>query len=175
MGSAVGGEGMSYCRQWQETLWLDVHGELTLDVRLQWEKHLGTCRPCHQERERLLQMLKNVTEAMPEPALSPEDAGALYDAVTEKLKAKHHGKGRWREWFFHGYIKPVHALAACCLLVVAFGWYGLRGPWQTTHVRTVSDFGRQEQGMVKEIDLLENLELLEEMDTIEKLDQVLKS
>ncbi len=166
---------MNYCREWQETLWLDVHGELTPDVRLKWEKHLEICRPCYQERERLLQLMKNVTEAMPEPTLAKEDAGALYNAVTGKLKAKHHGIARWRKWFFEGYIKPVHALAACCLLIVAFGWFGLRGPQQTTRVGTISDLGGQEQVIVKEIDLLENLELLEEMDTLEKLDQVLKS
>jgi len=166
---------MDYCREWQETLWLDVHGELTPDERLEWEKHLETCSPCYQERERLLQMLKSVTEAIPEPTLSREDTGALYHAVTGKLKAEHLGKSRWREWFFHGYIRPVHALAACCLLIIAFGWFGLRGPQQTTRVGTISDLGRQEQVIVKEIDLLENLELLEEMDTIEKLDQVLRS
>jgi hypothetical protein len=166
---------MNYCREWQETLWLDVHGELTPDMRLKWEKHLEICKPCHQEREQLLQMLKNVTEVMPEPNMSHEDAAVFYHAVTEKMREKHHGIARWREWFFHGYIKPVHALTACCLLIVAFGWFGLRGPQQTTRVRTISDIGSQEQVIVKEIDLLENLELLEEMDTLEKLDQVLRS
>jgi len=165
---------MDYCREWQETLWLDVHGELTPDERLEWDKHLEICRPCYQERERLLWMLKNVTEAMPEPTLSHEDAGALYNAVTGKLRGEHRGNARFRKWFFDGYIKPVHALAACCLLIVAFGWFGLRGPQQTTRVGTISDSGGQEQSIVQNIDLLENLELLEEMDTIEKLDRVLR-
>lgn len=166
---------MNYCREWQETLWLDVHGEITLDMRLKWEEHLKICRSCYQERERLIQMLRNVTEAMPELTLSHEDAGALYNAVTEKLRAKHHGKARWQKLFFDGYVKPVYALAACCVLIIALGWFGLRGPQQTPHVGTISDLGGQEQAIVKNIDLLENLDLLEEMDTIEKLDQVLRS
>jgi len=165
---------MNYCREWQETLWLDVHGELTLDLRLEWEKHLEACSPCRKEREQLLWMLKNVTEAMPEPALSHEDAGALYHAVTGKLRGNPPGKVRFREWLFEGYIRPVHALAAFCVMIVAFGWFGLKGPGQTARVETVLDLAGQEQSIVKNIDLLENLELLEEMDTIEKLDQVLR-
>jgi len=166
---------MKHCRKWQETLWLDVHGELSPRVRLEWEKHLEGCRHCYEERTQLLHLLKNVNEAIPETALSHEDAGALYNAVTRKLRAKHNGKSRFREWLFDGYIKPIHALAACCLLIVVFGWFGLRGPQQTTRVGTISDLGGQEQVIVREIDLLENLELLEEMDTLEKLDQVLRS
>ena len=166
---------MKHCREWQETLWLDVYGELSPKVRLEWEKHLEGCRHCYQERTQLLHLLKNVNEAVPEPSLSHEDAGALYNAITRKLKEEHRGKTRRRKSFFDGYIKPIHALAACCLLIVVFIWFGLRGPQQTTRVGTISELGGQEQVIVQEIDLLENLELLEEMDTLEKLDQVLRS
>jgi len=166
---------MKYCREWQETLCLDVHGELSPQVRLEWEKHLEGCRPCYQERTQLLHLLKNVNEAVPEPSLSHEDASALYNAITGKLKEEHRGKTRRRKSFFDGYIKPIHALAACCLLIVVFGWFGLRGPQQVTRVETISELGGQEQVIVREIDLLENLDLLEEMDTLEKLDQVLRS
>ena len=170
-----GGEGMKHCSEWQETLWLDVYGELSPQVRLKWEKHLEGCRHCYQERTQLLHLLKNVNEAVPEPSLSHEDTGDLYNAITGKLIEEQRGKARRRKPFFHGYIKPIHALAACCLLIVVFGWFGLRGPRQTTRVGTISDLGSQEQVIVKEIDLLENLDLLEEMDTLEKLDQVLRS
>jgi len=175
MGSAIGGERMKHCSEWQETLWLDVYGELSPQVRLKWEKHLEGCRHCYQERTQLLHLLKNVNEAVPEPSLSHEDAGDLYNAITEKLIEEKRGKARSSKSFFHGYIKPVHALAACCLLIIVFGWFGLRGPWHTTRVGTISDLGGQEQVIVREIDLLENLDLLEEMDTLEKLDQVLRS
>jgi hypothetical protein len=119
--------------------------------------------------------LKNVNEAVPETGLSHEDASALFNTITGKLKEEQRGEARRRKSFFDGYIKPIHALAACCLLIIVFVWFGLRGPQQTTRVGNISDLGGQEQVIVKEIDLLENLELLEEMDTLEKLDQVLKS
>jgi hypothetical protein len=170
-----GGKRMKHCDEWQETLWLDVHGELSPQSRLKWEKHLEGCKTCYQERTRLLHLLKNVNEAVPEPSLSHEDAGALYRAITGKLKKEYRGKTEGRTSFFKGYIKPIHALAACCLLIVVFGWFVLRGPQQTTRVGIISDLGGQEQLIVKDIDLLENLELLEEMDTLEKLDQVLRS
>jgi len=173
MGSAIGGDRMKHCGKWQETLWLDVHGELSPQVRLEWEKHLERCKPCYQERTQLLQLLKNVTEAVPEPSLSHEDAGALYTAITGKLKEKRDDKVWRRKSFFEGYIKPIHALAACCLLIVAFGWFGLKGLQQTTRIATVSDPGVKEQLIATDMDLLENLELLEEMDTLEKLDQVM--
>lgn len=165
---------MECCREWQETLWLDVHGELSPKVRLEWEKHLEGCRPCYQERTQLLQLLKNVTEAVPEPSLSHEDAGALYNAVTGKLKEERADKAWPRKSFFDGYIKPIHVLAACCLLIVAFGWFGLKGFQQTTRIGIVSDLGVKEQLIATDMDLLKNLELLEEMDTLEKLDQVME-
>jgi hypothetical protein len=173
MGSAIGGERMKHCDEWQETLWLEVHGELSPQVRLKWEKHLEECRSCYQERTQLLHLLKNVNEAVPEPSLSHEEAGTLYNAITGRLKEERRGKTGRRRSFFEGHIKPIYALAACCLLIVAFGWFGLKGSQQTTRVGTISDPGAKEQLIVTDMDLLKNLDLLEEMDTLEKLDQVM--
>jgi hypothetical protein len=59
------------------------------------------------------------------------------------------------------------------MLIVAFGWFGLKGLQHTASVQTVSDLGIEEQMIAKDLDLLENLELLEVMDTLEKLGQVM--
>jgi hypothetical protein len=146
---------------------------LSPQERLKWEKHLEGCKSCYQERTQLLHLLKNVNEAVPEPSLSNEDAGALYNAITGKLNEEYRGKARRRKSFFEGYIKPIHALAACCLLLVVFGWFGIKGFQQTTRIGTVSDLGGKEQLIATDMDLLENLELLEEMDTLEKLDRLM--
>lgn len=164
---------MNYCRKWKDTLWLDVHGELSPKERPEWKQHLEECRLCRQERERLLHLLKNVTKAMPEAFLSHKDAGAFHHNVMEKLKVQGNEKAWWQQSFFKGYIKPVHALAACCLLIAAFGWFGLKELQQTTRVGTIFNLGTKEQLITENIDLLENLDLLEEMDTIEKLNQVM--
>ena len=163
---------MKCCSDRQETLWLDVYGELSPEIRPAWEKHLETCRGCSYEREVLFQLLENVKEAMPVPSLSHKDAEALQNDITRKLKEKQ-GNTWFRKPFLSGYIRPIHALAACCMLIVAFGWFGLKGLQNTTSVQTVSDLGIEEQMIAKDLDLLKNLELLEEMDTLEKLGQVI--
>jgi hypothetical protein len=173
MGSAIGGEHMNYCRKWQETLWLDVHGELPAKDYPEWKRHVEGCRSCRQERERLLHLLKDVTEAMPEAFLSHKDAGVLHNKLMEKLKTQRKKKPWRQQSFFKGFIKPGYALALCCLLIAAFGWFGLKELHQTTRVETISNLGTNEQLIAKDIDLLENLELLKEMDTLEKLNQVM--
>ena len=163
---------MKYCSDWQETLWLDVYGELDPKERPDLEIHLETCSGCFQERKRLLQLLKNVKEAMPAPSLSHENAIALHNNITGKLREE--CDNTWlRKPFLGGHIRPIHALAAGCLLVVAIGWFGLRGFQSLTPVQTVSDTGVEEQMIAKDLDLLENMELLEEMDILEKLGQVM--
>lgn len=163
---------MKCCSDRQETLWLDVYGELPQEVLTAWEKHLETCRGCYYERAVLLQLLENVKEAMPVPSLSHKDSEALQNDITRQLKGKQ-GNAWFRKPFLSGYIRPIHALAACCMLIVAFGWFGLKGLQNTTSVQTLSNLGIEEQMIAKDLDLLDNLELLEEMDTLEKLGQVM--
>jgi len=163
---------MKNCRHWQETLWLEVYRELGPEEQLKWENHLSTCEACLQERKRLIHLIENIKESMPEASLSRESARALRTAVSEKLGEKHH-RGWWRNPFLAGYIKPLHVAAVCGMLVVAFGWFGIRGIQHTPTVKIASDAGVEEKMIVNNIDILENLDLLEEMDTLEKLDQVM--
>jgi len=163
---------MTYCYDWKELLLLDAYGELDPEERAAWEKHLETCSGCSQERKRLLQLLEDVKEAMPDTSLSHENANALHRAITGKLRA-----GRNDNWlgkpFLGRHIRHIHALAAACLLIVAIGWYGLRGFQRPPFVQTVSDTEVEEQMIAKNFDFLENMELLEEMDVLEKMGQVM--
>lgn len=163
---------MTYCLDQQETLWLDVYGELASENRSTWEKHLEGCKLCREERDRLLGLFEKVKEEMTVPSLSHLNAVALRNAVTRRIKDQH-DRSWWRKPFLGGYIKPVHALAACCLLLVALGWFGLKGSQYTTPLKTISGLGSEEQLIVKNLDLLENLDMLEEMETLEKLDQLM--
>jgi anti-sigma factor RsiW len=149
-----------------------VYGELGPEEQLKWENHLATCKACLQEQKRLIHLLENVKEAMPESLLSRESARVLHTAITEKLTEKHH-RAWWRNPFLAGYVKPMHVAAVCGMLVVAFAWFGVRGIQQSPTVKIASDIGVEERMIVKHIDILENLDLLEEMDTLEKLDQVM--
>jgi hypothetical protein len=164
---------MKYCLDRQETLWLDVYGELAPENRSTWEEHLEGCKLCRQERDRLLGLFEKVKTEMNVPSLSHLDAAALRNAVTRRIKDQH-DRSWWRKPFLGGYIKPIHALATCCLLLLAFGWFGLKGSQYTTPVKTVSSIGLKEQLIVQDLDLLENLDMLEEMETLEKLDQLMR-
>lgn len=165
---------MENCHNWKETLWLDVYGELEPEKQLQWKKHLKTCNACDQERKRLIHLLKNIKEAMPEPVLSHVNHQVLHNAIKLKLREKK-DRSWWCQPFWVWNIKPLHVLAACCLLILTFGWFGLKGIQHTGSVEINSDVGIKEKLMVKDMDILEHLELLEEMDTLEKLDQVMRS
>ena len=166
---------MNDCRKWQETLWLDVYGELPPLMHAEWKQHLEGCISCRQERKRMLHLVNDITEAMPEAFLSSKDAGVFHNNVMGKLNAQYPKKARRRRSFFKGYIKPVYALAACSLVLAVFGWFGFKEFHQTTRVGTISSLGMNEQMIAKDMDLLENLDLLMEMDTLKKLDQVMRT
>jgi len=164
---------MNWCRKWQETLWLDVYEELPPIKHAKWKQHLESCISCRQERIRLLHLLKDVKKTMPEALLSGKDADVIHNNVMEKLSAQRNRKAWRQQSFFKGYIKPVYALAACCVLLAAFGWFGFKEFHQTTRVGTIPSIGTNEQLIAKDMDLLENLDLLKEMDTLKKLNQVM--
>jgi hypothetical protein len=173
MGSAIGGEHMNWCRKWQETLWLDVYGELPPRKYAKWKQHLESCISCRQERRRLVLLLEDVKKTMPEALLSVKDADVIHNNVMEKLSAQRNRRAWRKQSFFKGYIKPVYALAASCAVLAVFGWFGFKEFHQKTRIGTISSIGTNEKLMTKDIDLLENLDLLKEMDTLKKLDQVM--
>lgn len=161
---------MKPCPDHKETLWLDVYGELDPNERPAWEKHLETCEGCRQERKQLLRLLETVKAAMPSPALSREKARALVSSITRKLRGE-----REETWWQKRLIGIPHrlipALAAASILIVAFGWFSMKGLRSPSSMRSISNLQSEEQILVKDLDIIKNLELLEEMDTLQKLVQ----
>lgn len=163
---------MKPCPDHNETLWLDVYGELDPNERPAWEKHLETCEGCRQEREQILRLLKAVKVNMPSPALSHEKAGALVRSITRKLREKREEKW-WRKQPWGIPNKFIPALAAACILIVVFSWLSMKGPKSSSSMRSISNLKSEEEILVKNFDIIQNLELLEEMDTLQKLVQVI--
>ena len=163
---------MKPCAGHQETLWLDVYGELDPRERHAWEKHFETCSGCGRERERLVHLMKDVKEAMLVPPLSPEDAGALRHSITRKLREKNENT-LLRRPLLGGDIRLAHALVLGCLLVVTLGWFGLRVLYPPAAVHTISDVGVGIGVTTEDLAIIENMEILEEMDVLEKLAQVI--
>ena len=162
---------MKPCPDHKETLWLDVYGELDPNERPAWEKHLEKCEGCRQERKQLLRLLQTVKASMPSPGLSREEAGALASSIIRKLRGERK-ETWWRKSLFGIPTRLIPALAAASILIVAFGWFSMKGLRTPSPMRSNSNIQSEEQILVKDFDLIKNLELLEEMDTLQKLVQV---
>jgi anti-sigma factor RsiW len=160
---------MKTCADREEALFLDVYGELSPGDRPAWERHLETCSACRGERQRLVQIVKAAREAMPAPAILPEETEALQRSLTRSWMA-----GRSRPWW-HGLflgilVRPLPAFATACIVLVAVGWFALQWVQTRSLTRTIPE--AREQIMVSDLEVLENLDLLEAMDDIEKVVQV---
>lgn len=159
---------MKACQDHQETLLLDVYGELTPTEREAWERHLKECQDCSRERERLHQLLLQLKEATPASYLSAEKAGALTEAI---LKARQkEGERRWwkgKLWAFPYRFVP--AIAAVCLMIMVFGWFGLREIKTPSSFQTGGNLYSEQQMIARDLEVIRNLELLEEMEVLEKL------
>ena len=162
---------MKPCPDHNETLLLDVYGELDPNERPAWEKHLETCEGCRQERRQLLHLFQTVKVNMPSPALSREKAGALVRSITRKLREEREEKW-WRKRLWGIPNRFIPAMAAVCILIVVFSWFSMKGPRNPSSMRSISNLKSEEQILVKNLDIIQNLELLEEMDTLQKLVQV---
>jgi hypothetical protein len=151
------------CRNQNETLMLDVLGELhDSNVRRLWEDHLRACDGCRRERDRMLQLLGKVREAGMPPELPPARADTMAAAVSWRLRnerlARPEKAGRR--------IRLLPALAAgCALLVVVAIGYRLQD-------RFFSSEGGEDisaELQAQDLEIIKHLDLLKDMDTIEKL------
>ena len=158
---------MKSCPDHQETLWLDVYGELAADERPAWEKHLETCEPCRSERQKLLKLLDVTKEAMSSP-LSPEESRALQDSISRTLR-RDFDKKWWEKWFFGITARPIPALVAVSLLVVVLGWLGFSQFRTPSAVRTAWSPVSKEEMVAEDLEVIENIELLEQMEVLEKV------
>jgi anti-sigma factor RsiW len=154
------------CADHQETLLLDVHGELPASERPGWQRHLDICPGCRGERQELVRVLDGVREAIPSPILSPEHAQALRERVTRGWRANR-APAWWQGLFLGMRLRPVPALVAVGLLLAVAGWFGLH-ELRTAH-QTLRSQEAHEQVIVSDAEVIENLDLLEQMDDIEKV------
>jgi anti-sigma factor RsiW len=159
---------MKACPEHEETLWLDVYGELDPDERPAWEKHLEACENCRRERKQLALMLQTMRVNTPSPTFSREETLALASSIARKLREERE-ETWWRKRLFGIPNNLIPALTAACILIVALGWFsmkGLRGPSSMTHLNS------EERMLAKDLDIIKNLDMLEEMDTLQRLVQV---
>ena len=157
---------MEACREYQETLFLDVYGELGYKDRADWEQHLEKCRGCREERQKMLRFLGRIKEASPAPELSAEKASTLWWAVKRKL-SQGGAESRWRDRMvpFRGRALTAVVAAACCVVVFS-GWLALK--WLEAPAQAPEGAGELRLSQ-RELEVLRNLEILEELETLRKL------
>jgi len=156
------------CQDHQETLLLDVYGELTPTEREAWERHLKVCQDCRHERARLHQLLLQLKEGAPAPHLSPERAGAMAEAIL-KARRKEGKKTWWKGKLWGSPHRLVPAIAMVCLMIVVFGWFSLRDIKTPSTFQTGGNLHSEQQMIARDLEVIRNLELLEEMEVLEKL------
>ena len=162
---------MKACPNHQETLWLDVYGELDPMKRSVWERHLETCTGCREERQRLIGLLDLVRDEMGPLQLSPKKASALSWSIKRGLREQR-ATTRWWEGLLGMPNRLIPALAAVSLVIVVLGWFAISKVQIPSSLQNLSGLKSEEQMVIKDSEVINNLELLEEMDTLRKLVQV---
>jgi hypothetical protein len=156
---------MQACRNLNETLVLDVLGELNdLRARRDWEEHLDACDGCRRERAQMLQLLGKVKKAGMPPELPADRAAAMANHVgwrlgNERISRQNKAGRRLR-------LVPVLA-AACALIVIGLAGYRMQDRFFGSG--SDSDLTAGLQLPQQDLEVIKHLDLLKDMDTIEKL------
>lgn len=159
---------MKSCQDFEEKLILDAHGELDRTERLALEGHLKECAVCRRERERLVHFLDQIKEAVPSPELSSAQSRELRGLIERNLGEKKE-RSWWRKWDVIGGHRLIPALAAACLIIVALGWFSLKGLNDSPfHQPFLSQNGGVSL-VSEDMEVIENLDFLEEMDILDEL------
>lgn len=159
---------MKPCQGYQEKLMLDAYGELDERERFTLEKHLRECEGCRRERERLSLLLERMIESVDRPELSPAESRELTNMIFSKLR-RNREKSWWWRWDLTGGRRLIPALAAACLIVVALGWFSLKGLHHSATTRPILGQNGELSLIAEDMEVIENLEFLEEMDILDKL------
>ncbi len=154
---------MNTCSDHRETLFLDVHEELSPDERNIWGKHLAVCEDCQREREKLVALIQKSKETCSSSSLSSEEEQFMSSRVQRRLRTgKPDAVYKRLGW------KIAPALGAC-LIVLFAGWFSLNDFRGSDKLSVNSGKVPEEQIIRNNEDLLENMEMLQEMESLEQL------
>ena len=80
---------MKPCDTYQESLWLDAHGELAPEARIDLAGHLASCPGCRHEQRALRHLIQQAAAVHPPPALTAAESARLTENILSVLEAKH--------------------------------------------------------------------------------------
>lgn len=166
---------MKPCDRYQERLWLDAHGELPPEGRIELTGHLAICPGCRQEERALHHLVRKAAAAGRPPALTAAESGRLTANVLRALEA---GQAR-KPWRLPSFRAPMPAwfrtaaafgMIAAVVAGVGVGFRAFRGA--DDPIRTAAVPSQEERILIENLEIIENLDLLEELDDLEKLVRV---
>jgi anti-sigma factor RsiW len=163
---------MMACKDYYESLMLDVMGEPDPETRNHWENHLDGCGACRSERKRLMTLLEEMRKRANPPELPETEVERFSQRISwtltnEKIQAGLKQPPRTTV------LRRIPAMAALSLLL-AFGavlWYRAGDrffqPGQTDEQRAEMALPKQD------LDVIKNLDMLKDMETIQTLVQTI--
>jgi len=158
---------MKPCTQYQDTLLLEVFGELNAHERPEWENHLEHCEPCRLERERLLALLRTV-KATSLPNMALETAEGLPSAIRRAWKEGLEPKAT-RKTLWGAPLVFAPALVAACLVIAAASWFSFKELRHADLTQKGRGVVLEQQLASEDLEVVKNLDLLEDMEDVEKL------
>jgi anti-sigma factor RsiW len=159
---------MKPCTHYQDTLLLDVYGELKPQERPEWEKHLEHCEPCRVERERLLILVRTVKATVSSPHLALKKTEGLPRAIQRAWREGLDQKANRKKWWDVP-VRFAPALAAACLVIAAASWFSFKELRQADLTPKGRGVVLEEHLASEDLEVVKNLDLLEEMENVEKL------
>jgi hypothetical protein len=160
------------CKDYHESLMLDVMGEPDPENRGHWDNHLHGCGSCRSERTRLMRLLEVMKKSAIPPELSETEVERFAQRITWTLRNEKIQAGLKQQPRATA-VRRIPAMAAFCLLL-AFGavlWYRAGDRFFQTGQ---TDEQRAEMALPKQdLDVIRNLDMLKDMETIRTLVQTI--
>lgn len=160
---------MGACNQYEDTLMLDVYGELDSKARIPWEAHLQACPACLAERAALLRLLGTVRKCTQAPPLHRAWKEVMVKAVHAGLRDQER-KTKWLGWF--GFPHPtrlVPAMAVLCMVIIAVYVLGVKNPHSPLPGRSTAQQKTLTEIQPADMEILKHLDLLRDLDSVQRL------
>jgi len=162
---------MSACPRYQETLWLDVHNELSATARAEWEAHLKTCEGCRKEKMYMGRLIMTMQGNMQPPTMAPLSSEDLFRLIEPETKSIFRINW-WRQHLFGRTLRLMPALATFGIFLLVVGILSYRTLNAPSNQTASSSSVILEQTVIVDVEMLKHLDLLKDMESIQKLIQV---
>ena len=163
---------MSTCTDRNESLLLDVYGELGDVAHFELDEHLNICAGCRQEKERLEKLIGLIKEETVPSPLTMAESATLVNGVNRKLASRRFSR-HWFGFFQNKRNLWLPAAATACLLIILTTYIGYER-FNISKNLVAPKLDISTQLPENEIEIIQNLDLLKNLDTLEKLSQVVK-